>query len=135
MHVAVFLCLFDRGGTKVEVWVPAEAYTPCNRTGPSGPMYNSMILPYAEGPMAMSGIIWCKEERSLSLCSVLMRPTPAPHLLILWKPAQRSPSDAQSHSLTLQCALLALRLVYHLLWFVSGVVRGTLSCVADQGEA
>ena len=38
------------GGTKVEVWTPAAAYTACNRTGADGPMFNSMILPYAVGP-------------------------------------------------------------------------------------
>lgn len=49
------------GGTKVEVWAPEAAYASCNRTGLpvyGGPMYNAMILPYAEGPMAISGFTW-----------------------------------------------------------------------------
>ena len=45
----------------MQVWSPAEAYDECNRTDigqASGPMYNAMILPYAAGPMALSGITW-----------------------------------------------------------------------------
>ena len=46
------------GGTKVEVWVPGTAFDKCHRTGPDGPMFNAMILPYAEGPMALSGFLF-----------------------------------------------------------------------------
>lgn len=50
------------GGTKIEVWVPSEAYAQCNRSGDNGPMYNAMIVPYATGPMAIAGFTWYQGE-------------------------------------------------------------------------
>lgn len=52
------------GGTKVEVWTPKSAYAKCNRTdvAVNGPMYNAMILPYAEGPMQVAGFTWYQGE-------------------------------------------------------------------------
>ena len=64
--VPVGLVSNNWGGTKVEVWTPKNSYAACNRTGPEavdGPMYNAMILPYAEGPMALSGITWYQVRR------------------------------------------------------------------------
>ena len=52
-------------GTKVEVWSPQAAYAKCNRTdlpANGGQMYNAMILPYAAGPMAISGFAWYQGE-------------------------------------------------------------------------
>lgn len=61
------------GGTKVEVWTPKKSYAQCNRTdGVEGAMYNAMILPYAEGPMALSGITWCTSLLLLTLLPVLL---------------------------------------------------------------
>ena len=60
------LCL-DRGGTKVEVWSPPEAFAKCGRnvsgddrtqTAGGGNMFNAMIHPYTIGPMALSGYAW-----------------------------------------------------------------------------
>ena len=57
-EVPIGLISNNWGGTKVEVWTPKTAYPACNRTGYDGPMYNAMILPYAHGPMALSGVTW-----------------------------------------------------------------------------
>ena len=50
------------GGTKVEVWAPSTVYSQCDRVGANGNMYNSMILPYSEGPMTLSGFLWYQGE-------------------------------------------------------------------------
>ena len=76
-EVPIGLISNNWGGTKVEVWTPASAFTKCNRSGDDGPMYNAMILPCkcnssllrlpepqrnrcadATGPMALSGVTW-----------------------------------------------------------------------------
>jgi len=50
LSLSLSLCPSNNwGGTKVEVWTPAKSYAACNRTDAAeGPMYNAMILPYAE---------------------------------------------------------------------------------------
>ena len=50
------------GGTKVEQWSPRESLAACNRSDSSGEMYNAMILPYAVGPMQLTGFAWYQGE-------------------------------------------------------------------------
>ena len=53
------------------MWAPQEAYASCNRTGLpiyGGPMYNAMILPYAHGPMAISGFTWYQVRSAQAVC-------------------------------------------------------------------
>jgi len=42
-EVPVGLISNNWGGTKVEVWVPSEAYGKCNRTGPSGAAMSTLL--------------------------------------------------------------------------------------------
>ena len=46
------------GGTKVELWQPPESIKDCPGKG-QGTLWNSMVAPYAVGPMALKGLTWC----------------------------------------------------------------------------
>jgi len=61
-RVPVGLISNNWGGTKLEVWAPAEAFAQCQRNESSGNMYNAMILPYAVGPMALAGFAFYQGE-------------------------------------------------------------------------
>jgi len=65
-EVPIGLVSNNWGGTKLEQWSSAEAIASCNATGfypdHAGYMFNAMILPYAVGPMALSGFTWYQGE-------------------------------------------------------------------------
>ena len=62
------------GGTLIEKWLPPEDLAACETAGGPTPLppwagnqtvvdsrlWSSMITPYTAGPMALSGIAWCK---------------------------------------------------------------------------
>jgi sialate O-acetylesterase len=53
------------GGTCLQSWVPASVTDVCGDPPPVGPiniLYNSMINPYAVGPMAVSAFLWSQGE-------------------------------------------------------------------------
>ena len=41
------------GGTPVEHWSTPDAFDSCGRVDNDGTLYNAMIAPYVEGPMAV----------------------------------------------------------------------------------
>jgi sialate O-acetylesterase len=64
-EVPIGLISNNWGGTKLQVWVPAPTFAKCGLPAPfpdGGPMWNAMILPYATGPMALSGFAWYQGE-------------------------------------------------------------------------
>ena len=82
--------------TVLTFYAVASHQDSCNRTdGTEGPMYNAMILPYAQGPMALSGFTWCASLHSIACVLLLLRMSvylltlppplaPSPHLLCLF---------------------------------------------------
>eukprot|EP00440_Ansanella_granifera_P036161 gb/GFBE01039235.1/.p1 GENE.gb/GFBE01039235.1/~~gb/GFBE01039235.1/.p1 ORF type:complete len:533 (+),score=95.89 gb/GFBE01039235.1/:1-1599(+) len=49
------------GGTRVEKWVSPETTESCGHKS-TGILYNSMIVPYTVGPMAVTGFTWYQGE-------------------------------------------------------------------------
>jgi len=86
------------GGTKVEVWTPAKTYETCNGTAPppfpnGGPMWNSMILPYAQGPMSLSGIWWYQGEADTATSATAeLYSCTFPSMISEWRRAFASPN-------------------------------------------
>eukprot|EP00966_Prymnesium_polylepis_P109307 2530265-Prymnesium_polylepis.2 len=95
-EVPVGLISNNWGGTKVDVWSPAAAYDKCNRTDlpiHGGPMYNAMILPYAQGPMALSGFIFYQGEADTENATTAARYSCLfPEMISAWRDAFRAPS-------------------------------------------
>jgi sialate O-acetylesterase len=59
--VPVGLVSSNWGGTKVEVWQPPESIKDCPGKGAGhGTLWNSMVAPFAVGPMALKGFTWCE---------------------------------------------------------------------------
>ena len=65
------------GGTTIERWAPDDAFRACGRVanhtapakakepaGADSTLYNSMIAPFAEGPMAITGFAWYQGEQN-----------------------------------------------------------------------
>jgi len=81
------------GGTKLEVWTPASAFGACNRTGEPPPMYNAMILPYAQGPMALAGFTWYQgEANTASAESAADYGCLFPQMIDAWRQAFAAPN-------------------------------------------
>ena len=59
--VPIGLISSNWGGTPVQVWQPASSIMDCNggKNATGGTLYNSMIAPFAVGPMALTGVTWC----------------------------------------------------------------------------
>jgi sialate O-acetylesterase len=71
--VPIGLISSNWGGTPVESWLPAAAIKACGRDANEqfGPLYNSMIAPFAVGPMTLTGFTWCTSTSHI--CCWLMR--------------------------------------------------------------
>jgi len=81
------------GGTKVEVWTPSRSYSKCNRSGDNGPMYNAMILPYAVGPMTISGFTWYQGEANTANATTAEQYACLfPEMITAWREDFKSPS-------------------------------------------
>lgn len=86
------------GGTKLEVWTPSATFTTCNASAPppyphGGPMYNAMILPYAQGPMSLSGVWWYQGEAdTASTASAALYACTFPSMINAWRGAFDNPS-------------------------------------------
>ena len=97
-EVPIGLISSNWGGTKLEVWAPAETFAECNATAPppyahGGPMYNAMILPFAAGPMALSGFVWYQGEAdTASAASAALYSCTFPSMIRAWRSAFRNPS-------------------------------------------
>ena len=83
------------GGTKVEVWSPKKALARCGHNSSDvadGPMYNAMILPYAEGPMALSGFLWYQgEANTANLSTAIDYACTFPSMITAWREAFAAP--------------------------------------------
>lgn len=85
------------GGTKLEMWAPATVFDECGVSPPpqplGGPMWNAMILPYAAGPMALSGFVWYQGEAdtATTATAALYRCT-FPKMIGAWRDAFRQPT-------------------------------------------
>ena len=112
-EVPIGLISNNWGGTKVEVWTPASAFTKCNRSGDDGPMYNAMILPCkrnssllrlpqepqrnrcadATGPMALSGVAWYQgEANTANKTTAEQYACLFPQMITAWRDAFAAPS-------------------------------------------
>ena len=63
LNVPVGLVASSKGGTAIQSWAPLPALQECgqNRSGsPGGQLGNTMLFPFAVGPMTFSTFIWCK---------------------------------------------------------------------------
>ena len=47
------------GGSRVEMWTTPQSTIHCGHNS-SGELYNSMIVPFSVGPMALTGFTWCE---------------------------------------------------------------------------
>ena len=77
------------------VWTPKEAYAKCNRTDAAvdGPMYNAMILPYAEGPMQVAGFTWYQgEANTQNATSAEQYACMFPQMIDAWRAAFAQPT-------------------------------------------
>ena len=68
-EVPIGLISSNWGGTPVEMWLPETAAKSCSRNAQGGGFYNTMIAPFAVGPMALTGATWC-EYRPAVACRV-----------------------------------------------------------------
>ncbi|KAL1526580.1 hypothetical protein AB1Y20_015287 [Prymnesium parvum] len=95
-EVPIGLISNNWGGTKVEVWAPADSYASCNRTDlppHGGAMYNAMILPYTVGPMAISGFIFYQGEADTANASTAEQYACLfPEMIKAWRSAFRAPT-------------------------------------------
>lgn len=75
-NVPIGLISSSRSATKVEVWQPPESIEDCPGKGTGhGTLWNSMVAPFAFGPMALKGFIWCEWRTVLLLWLVIERGT------------------------------------------------------------
>jgi len=96
-EVPIGLVLNNWGGTKVEQWSPTDAIASCNSTGfypnHAGAMYNAMIVPYAVGPMAISGFTWYQgEEDTANAESAEHYSCLFPSMISSWRALFKQPS-------------------------------------------
>ncbi len=63
--VPIGLISSNWGGTPVESWLPAAAAKSCNHNAQGGQLYNTMIAPFAVGPMALTGATWYQGESNI----------------------------------------------------------------------
>jgi len=53
------------GGTPIEHWSSAHALSLCGDTSADSTLWNAMIMPYAQGPMALRTAIWYQGEANV----------------------------------------------------------------------
>lgn len=76
-NVPIGLISSSRSATKVEVWQPPESIEDCPGKGTGhGTLWNSMVAPFAFGPMALKGFTWCEWRTVLLLWLVREREAP-----------------------------------------------------------
>ena len=61
--VPIGLISSNWGGTAIQLWQPAASAAECR--SPPGVLYNSMIAPFAFGPMALTGVTWYQGEANV----------------------------------------------------------------------
>jgi len=95
-EVPIGLISNNWGGTKLEQWAPRSVLDSCNATDPypdGGPMFNAMISPYAEGPMAISGVTWYQGEAdTASSASADQYSCTFPKMISAWRDALHAPN-------------------------------------------
>jgi len=54
------------GATSIQTWMPETAFEACGETGKGqGQRYNSMIFPFAVGPLSIAGFAWYQGENNV----------------------------------------------------------------------
>jgi sialate O-acetylesterase len=76
------------GGTPIQVWQPQESAADCGGAS-GGVLYNSMIAPFALGPMALTGVTWYQGENNVN--SPGYYECAFPSMITRWREAFRAP--------------------------------------------
>lgn len=87
LRVPIGLVSTNWGGTAVQAWSPAESLAECGGRG--GELYNSMVAPFALGPMAISGATWYQGEANVGAAKYYACQFPS--MVRGWRAAFREP--------------------------------------------
>jgi len=74
------------GGTRIELWTPAEYVSKCNDT-PAGNLWNAMINPLQVGPLALTGAIWYQGEANVGSSTIYPYACVFPAMVTAWRAA------------------------------------------------
>ena len=90
--VPIGLISSNWGGTPVQVWQPLASVRDCGSPAATagGALYNSMVAPFAVGPMALTGASWYQGESNVG--GAAFYACAFPSMIARWREAFRSPT-------------------------------------------